>query len=80
MGDADSGRCRILGGLYPSSIADVAHTGRLFFDPMTPGEPLAFLSGHDYVPEPEMGAMLRSGLAWVGLLARRRTAFDGRVH
>jgi hypothetical protein len=67
------------GGSYPSSIADVAHTGRLYFDPMTPGEPLSFLSGHDYVPEPETGTMLLSGLAWIGRLARRRAAFDGRV-
>jgi len=62
------------GGLYGSATADTAHTGRLFFDPLTPGSPLTFLSGHSYVPEPGMGAMLLVGLGGLGIAARRRRA------
>jgi hypothetical protein len=65
------------GGLYGSATADASHTGRLFFDPLTPGSPLTFLSGRSYVPEPRSGTMLMAGLAGLAVAARRRPAATG---
>lgn len=62
------------GGLYVDATADTAHQGRLFFDPLTPGSPLTFLSGRSYVPEPGVWAMLGAGLAGLGIAGRRRRA------
>ncbi|MBY0400900.1 PEP-CTERM sorting domain-containing protein [Myxococcota bacterium] len=62
------------GGVYGSATADASHQGRLFFDPLEPGAPLIFLSGHNYVPEPASGAMLVVGAGALGFAARRRRA------
>lgn len=35
------------GGVYSLSTADLSNTGRLYFDSLTPGATLTFLSGHD---------------------------------
>ncbi|MFO0687293.1 MAG: hypothetical protein U0900_01145 [Myxococcota bacterium] len=58
------------GGPYLDATADASHTGRLFFDPLSPGSPLTFLSGRSYVPEPGRGAMLLAGLAGLGVAGR----------
>jgi hypothetical protein len=62
------------------SSADVSHTGRLFFDILTPGATFASYSGHDYsslappaagVPEPAIWATMILGFCGVGLGLRR---------
>jgi hypothetical protein len=73
------------GGLVQTSIADVSHTGRLFFD-LPSGDGLVGLSGHNYasvlptdgvppidggVPEPATWAMLLVGFGGMGAVLRR---------
>jgi hypothetical protein len=68
----------IRGGYVGVAQADVSNSGRLFFDPLAPGAPLTFLSGHSYVPEPETSTTLLAGLGCLGWMARHRRSWDGR--
>jgi hypothetical protein len=60
------------------STADLAHTGRLNIDVLTPDASLSFLSGANYsaitdgVPEPSTWAMMFLGFAGNGFMACRR--------
>ena len=61
-----------------SSTADLAHTGTLHIDVLTPGGSLTYLSGSNYasiangVPEASTWAMSLLGFAGVGFVAYRR--------
>jgi hypothetical protein len=61
-----------------SSTADLAHTGTLHIDVLTPGGSLTYLSGSNYasiangVPEASTWAMSLLGFAGVGFMAYRR--------
>lgn len=67
----------------PSSTADLAHTGTLHIDVLTPGASLTFFSGANYssaqsvVPELSTWAMFLLGFASVGFMAYRRTGGSG---
>jgi hypothetical protein len=65
----------------PSQTADASNTGHLFFDVLTPGASLTFLSGHDYssslaeplaTPLPAALPLFATGLGALGLLGWRR--------
>jgi hypothetical protein len=68
--------------IIQSQTADASNTGRLFFDVLTPGGSLTFLSGHDYsslaagpsfeTPLPAALPLFASGLGAFGLLSWRR--------
>ena len=66
--------------VIPFETADASNTGRLFFDVLTPGGSLTFLSGHDYssslaesaTPIPAALPLFASGLGALGLLGWRR--------
>jgi hypothetical protein len=66
--------------VLPSQTADASNTGRLFFDVLTPGDSLTFLSGHDYsssvavsaTPLPAALPLFATGLGALGLLGWRR--------
>jgi len=72
--------------VIPSQTADASNTGRLFFDVLTPGDSLTFLSGHDYssfaagpsseTPLPAALPLFASGLGALGLLGWRRKRKD----
>lgn len=79
---------------YPAlveSSADVSHTGRFFFDVLTPGVAFTSYSGHNYsfastvpggVPEPGAWLLMLTGFAAVGLALRRQMvmADETRAH
>ena len=62
------------------SVADVSHTGRMFFDILTPGATFSSYSGHDYgslaappaaAPEPATWAMMILGFGGIAVSLRR---------
>jgi hypothetical protein len=60
----------------PDVAADLSGTGHLFIDVLTPGESLAFNSGHNYAtavtPLPPSSIMMLTGLGGLGFVAFRR--------
>lgn len=74
-------------GLLQTSMADVSHTGRLFFD-LPSGDGLVGVSGHDYasilptvdgVPEPGTWAILLLGFGGMGAVLRRARRGQARM-
>jgi len=65
-------------GAWGPSTADLAHTGTLNINVLTPNASLSFLSGANYssitdaVPEPSTWAMMLLGFAGIGFTAYRR--------
>ena len=76
--EADAGAGNDIFGTWGPSTSDLAHTGTLNIDVLTPNASLSFLSGANYssitdaVPEPSTWAMMILGFSGLGFMAYRR--------